>query len=72
MISDNEAISIAILQIEVKQLASDVEALTKATEGLLDAWNGAGTVLKLMKWLSTLATAVTAIWAARHLLVRAA
>ena len=64
--SEDGATSIALLEMQVHQLTIDVEKLTAATKELVDAWNAAGTLLRSIKWASTLATALTGLWAAWH------
>lgn len=63
---NNDHADIAVLQEQVKKLSADVEALTASTKELIEAWRAAGTVVRLVKLLAAMATAVSAIFAAWH------
>lgn len=60
-------VSIAVLQQQVKQLTTDVEELTKATNDLVKAWEAAQAFVSLVKLASALAGAAGMIWAAIRL-----
>lgn len=51
------------LRHEVHDLNKKVENLTEKVSGLVEAWNTATGVLKFVKVLGSMATAVVAIWA---------
>lgn len=51
------------LRLEVAELKEIVMAQAKATEGLVDAWKTAQGMVRLVKILGYVATAVTAVYA---------
>lgn len=59
--SDDQSVQIALLKAEVDALKAAVEAQTKQTAELVQAWNTASGVLSFVKMLGGIALAVTAI-----------
>ena len=63
----DELFSIAELQADVGALRVEVKELTTATKDLVEAWKAAGSVVKFVKYASTLVTALGILWVgARH------
>ena len=54
--NDQHSADIAALREEVRELSEQIH-------GLVEAWNTARGVVKFVKWLSSMAIAVTSIWA---------
>lgn len=61
---EEQAISHAMLERDVKDLTVKVENLTRQIEGLVAAWNTAQGVVVFVKWSAKLALAVGALWGA--------
>lgn len=51
------------LRTEVSQLRAEVSELTTSVRELVVAWNTARGVVRFVRWMGALATAVTALWA---------
>lgn len=51
------------LEAKVERLSEDVKALRSEVHDLVEAWNTARGVVKFVKWLGSVAIAVTSIWA---------
>jgi hypothetical protein len=54
---------VALLRQEVRELRNITEANAKATADLVEAWRTARGVVRFVKWMGSLATAVAALWA---------
>lgn len=59
--SEDQSVQIALLKADVDALKSAVEAQTKQTAELVQAWNTASGVLSFVKMLGGIAVAITAI-----------
>lgn len=63
-----EAIEMANLQATVAHLSECVEKQAAATEQLVKLWEAAGTIVTVVKWGSSLVTALAIMWATfKHL-----
>jgi hypothetical protein len=62
MRTPNDAVAIAALEEQVRELRDDVEDLARSTKALVDAWNTATGMVKFVKLLATLVAAVGAIY----------
>lgn len=58
----DEAVTLALVLREVKDLRGDVAAHRAETEGLIEAWKTAGGVVKFVKLLSTVLAALGAVY----------
>lgn len=61
---EEQAVSHAMLERDVKDLAIKVEMLTKQVEGLVSAWNTAQGVVVFVKWAAKLAVGLGVLWGA--------
>lgn len=61
---EEKAVSHAMLERDVKDLALKVEQLTKQVEGLVAAWNTAQGVVVFVKWAAKLALGLGVLWGA--------
>lgn len=49
---------------DITDLKEELLTLNNKVDGLLDAWNTANGVVRFMKWIASIVTAATIIWAA--------
>lgn len=62
--NDDMAQDIIDLRKELEVTNKNFIALTTQVEGLLEAWRTANGLVKFIKWLAALSTAVSVIWLA--------
>jgi len=58
------AVEIALIRADLEAMQSELKAVRQELKDLLDAWNTATGVVRFIKWLSTLVTALAVIFAA--------
>lgn len=58
------AVSVALLQAEVQRLSSDVEALTKMVETLVEHDVALRTVIRVGTWIGAVIAGIAGVWAA--------
>lgn len=61
--TNSSATNIALLQVEVKRLSGDVEALTKTIQTLVEHDVAIRTVIRLGTWLGALIAGIAGLWA---------
>ena len=57
-------IELALMRRDLEDLTIKVEALTNQVHSLVTAWNTAGYIVGVVKWLAGVASAVAILWAA--------
>lgn len=58
------AVEIALIRADLEAMQGELKAVRQELKDLLDAWNTATGVVRFIKWLSTLVTALAVIFAA--------
>lgn len=53
--------------LQLRRVENELAALRSDISALLTAWQTAQGVVRFVKWLGSIATAVTALWAVIHL-----
>lgn len=54
----------ALLRKDVRELTERIQSLEKSVAGLVEAWNTASGVVKFVKWMASIATAIGILIAA--------
>ena len=57
------AVEIALIRADLEAMQEDLKAVCKELKDLLEAWNTATGMVRFVKWLSTLATALAVLYA---------
>lgn len=60
----NEKTEIALLRADMEEMKNDMKDLKAEVKELLEAWNTATGLLRVIKWLAGTASAVAVGWAA--------
>ena len=64
MPEQDSPIEMALVRADLEAMQTELKAVRKDIKDLLDAWNTATGVVRFVKWLSTLVTALAVIFAA--------
>lgn len=63
MPEQDSPVEMALVRADLEAMQTELKAVRKDIKDLLDAWNTATGVVKFVKWLSTLMTAMAVIYA---------